>query len=468
MKPCPYGGGVAVSTCKLSEGHPGHHVRRRCQQCGGHRIGGKWPPAPTWDPARCVDCGALYEGEPSERTETDPEKNRPLSPSMLEAGRSLARVTMRFLETVGVSWTDDLAEQAFSAVDGWSAAVAATVEHERQLLTELHERQLPYLTVEASGLEYVEATIRDLGGGRGFGAAAPPERKNAGRMTVAQIAEGFAHPAETLGAIEFALKLHAEGRLVHEPEAEVTDAEREYVEQRTTTPASERLRCNERFGTTALWCERELGHPFLHRSGGCTWMRSAANPPSKPAAQVPENTPLAHPPADPPQTDPIPAGATPTICGECEHLNAHHVQVSGGGRLCWCGCSYARFAGEHGPFPADPEHCSSCKSGIPRFIGRDATGAIIDIVHAIEPEKFSTGGLMWQQQCTISPGRAVALDLAFSEAGAEIGREIGRTAVAAAEAAEQAPAAPETWGICEIDRKPHVLWRDHKCVGWVS
>lgn len=193
-----------------------------------------------------------------------------------------------------------------------------------------------------------------------------------------------------------------------------------------------------------IFCARFVSR-LVAQLGGPT-----QNPLPAEAPQVPENTPAAEAPADPTQNDPI-----------------------------------ASAADEHGPFPADPEHCSSCKSGIPRFIGRDHTGAVVDIVHAIEPEKFSTGGLMWQQQCTVSPAlreAAGAADLSFAEigfpqtatnilareAGAELGREIGRTAVAAAEAAEQAPAAAETWGICEINRKPHVLWRDHKCVGWVS
>jgi hypothetical protein len=82
--PCPYGGGggVAVSTCVLSDGHPGPgHVRRQCQKCGAYQIAGKWPPQPGWDPAACVTCGALYEGEPRARARaTDPAENPPPKP----------------------------------------------------------------------------------------------------------------------------------------------------------------------------------------------------------------------------------------------------------------------------------------------------------------------------------------------------------------------------------------------------
>ena len=239
-------------------------------------------------------------------------------------------------------------------------------------------------------------------------------------------------------------------------------------------------------------------------NGGAT-----KNPLPGEASQVPENTPAGQTPTDPTQNVPFASAATDLARAEqLFSMKGSDVARLYPGCLEWCrawavreniiGASsevilqgYRRYAIEvegykdseappsagdvHGPFPADPANCSSCKSGIPRFIGRDDAGAVVDIVHAIEPEKFATGGMMWQQQCTASPtypaAEISAADLAFLEIGipetvteiilaqatfnhtrgdspatpcpicakamgAALGREMGRIAVAAAEEAE--------------------------------
>jgi hypothetical protein len=162
------------------------------------------------------------------------------------------------------------------------------------------------------------------------------------------------------------------------------------------------------------------------------------NPLPAEAPQVPENTPAAEAPADPTQNDPIASGPSCLWCRSEELRRCLKEVLEHDARGYW----------KNGHFT----------NGMRRRLEAAITRPIaLDRADCVSPTHVPP------DPSPVSPEvRATAM-------GAELGQAIGQTAVAAAEAAEQAPAAAaETWGICEINRKPHVLWRDHKCVGWVS